>query len=172
MKFMRVSKAQTAVGERSGTEPSEERCRYVKLAVLSGMAARQTAHRDWILYRNVRLMTADFLTRRMKVWEAIRIYLEGLRSGSKWRNEWQRAEGPRTTCGISQFDPRQAFTAPAVLKQVRRNRKARNKQGGLGELFCGGVEIGRARVALPLSPEVCWARLEMGFNGPREAETR
>jgi hypothetical protein len=156
------------LASESGTEPSDD---DVKLAVLSGMAARHAADRDWGLYRNVRLMTADFLTRRMKVWEAIRIYLEVCALDLNGATNGNAQKAPELLAEFPEFDPRQAFTAPAVLKQVRlvSARLAINK-ADLGSCFV--EEYGRARVALPLSPEVCWARLEMGFNGPREAETR
>jgi hypothetical protein len=133
-----------------GKDPSDD---DVKLALLNAMATRHAADRDWGLYRNTRLTMADFFTRRMKIEDAMRLYLEVCALDLNGPVNGNAPKTPELLREFPEFDQHSAFTAPAVLKQVR--LVAARQAMSMSELqSCFMAQYRSIQIALPLSPEV------------------
>jgi hypothetical protein len=151
-------------GNDGGKDPSDD---DVKWALLNAMANRHAAERDWGLYRNMRLTMADFLTRRMKFEEGMRLYLEVCALDLNGPANGNAHKAPELIREFPEFDQRLAFAAPAVLKQVRQVA-ARLAMDMPEQRKCFVDEYRNIQIALPLSAEVCWRKLETALNEPNK----
>ena len=141
-------------------EPADD---DVKWALLGKKRAQHASKGDWGLYRNICLLMANFLTRRMKLKDALQLYLEVCTLDLNGPTNSNALKGPELLDEFPPFDLRQAFTAPMVIGQVDfvASKLGMSKQQ-LRELFM--TQHPAYISMLPLSLENCWAKLEVAVN--------
>jgi len=148
------------------SEPSDD---DVKWGLLNRMSLQHAKDGDWGLYRNTRLTMADFLTRRMKLTDALRVYLEVCTldlNGATNNNAQKTLELLKE---FPDFDLRQASAAPVVLSQVDLiAAELEMNREGLKDFYM--VKPAVLQMTLPLSPRICWIRLEHALNDLSEDE--
>lgn len=102
----------------------------------------------------MRLTMADFLTRRMKIEDAIRSYLVVCALDLNGPANSNAQKTPELLREFPEFDQHMAFAAPAVLQQVR--LVAARLAMAMSELeSCFVGQYRSIRIALPLSAAVC-----------------
>lgn len=139
-------------------EPSDD---DVKWALLNKISFQHAERGEWGLYRNIRLTMADFLTRRMKLREALRHYLEVCTLDLNGATN--RPQIPELQKEFPPFDIRHTFTAPVVLRQVTLiAKKLELKSDMLKDFYL--VNNLAAEMKLPLSPQSSWTKLESALN--------
>lgn len=143
------------------SEPSDD---DVKWALLNRMSVEHAKAGDWGLYGNTRLTMANFLTRRMKLKNALRVYLEVCTLDLNGATNGNAQKTPELLKEFPDFDLRQAFVAPGVLGQVNliaaeleMNREV------LKDFYM--VNNSAFHMRLPLTSRACWIKLENALNG-------
>jgi hypothetical protein len=139
-------------------EPSDE---DVKWALLTRISLEHAQGGEWGLYRNTRLRMADFLTRRMKLKNALRLYLEVCTLDLNGATKSQ--ENPELRIEFPAFDLRLALATPLVLRQVGLIAGELKMSPEILKAFYLANNPA-AGMKLPLSPQACWANLENVLN--------
>lgn len=142
-------------------EPSDEDMIW---GLLNRKSIEHAANGDWGLYRNMRLGMAEFLNRSGSSRQALVFYLEVCTLDLNGATNSNRYKTPEILRTFPAFDPRHAFTAPAVLSEIR--WAAEKVAMNLEQLKAFYLENDVSRnLHLPLSPDRCWSLLEAALSG-------
>jgi hypothetical protein len=138
---------------RGSRPPSED---DVKWGLLNKLIIENAKSGGWGFYRNIRLMMADYLTRRMHLKDALWDYLE------VWTLDISGAANspgiPQLVEGFPAVDPGRDRTTPMVVRQIR--LIARELEMNLEMLKAFYLaDDPPDHTKLPLSSEANWAKL-------------